>query len=67
MMEPLIRVLDSKLHIKRKISAPIILLLLMAMIVTVVVLGILRLIDEIRSLIASAPAFSQVCIPIFLI
>ncbi|MDI9501249.1 MAG: sporulation integral membrane protein YtvI [Bacillota bacterium] len=57
MMEPLIRVLDSKLHIKRKISAPIILLLLMAMIVTVVVLGILRLIDEIRSLIASAPAF----------
>ena len=39
LMEPLIRVLDSKLRIKRKFSAPIILLLLLAIIVTLVVLG----------------------------
>ena len=40
LMEPLIRVLDSKLRIK-EISAPIILLLLTALIVTLVVLGVL--------------------------
>jgi len=57
LMEPLIRVLDRKLHIKRKISAPIILLLLMGIIITLVVLGILRLVEEIRGLIAAAPAF----------
>ena len=57
LMEPLIRVLDSKLRIKRKFSAPIILLLLLAIIVTLVVLGVLRLIEEIKWLIASAPGF----------
>ena len=57
LMEPLIKVLDSKLRIKRKFSAPIILLLLLAIIVTLVVLGVLRLIEEIKGLIVSAPSF----------
>ncbi len=57
LMEPLIKVLNKKLRISRRISAPIILLLLLAVMITLVVFGVLRLIDEVRALIVSAPAF----------
>jgi len=57
LMEPLIRILNKKLHISRKVSAPIILLLMLAAIVTLVVLGVLRLIKEVRGLIVAAPGF----------
>jgi sporulation integral membrane protein YtvI len=57
LMEPLISLLQKKLHISRKLSAPIILILLLAVIITLLVLGVLRLIDEVRALILSAPAF----------
>lgn len=56
-IEPLIRLLSDKLHIKRKLSAPVIILLLLAIIVFLVVIAILRLIVFIKSLVSVAPDF----------
>lgn len=56
-IEPLIRLLSDKLHIKRKLSAPIIILLLIGIIVFLVVLAVLRLIVLAKSLVAVAPSF----------
>lgn len=57
MLEPLIKLLHNKLRISRKISVPILLLLLIAVIVTLLTLGVLRLIEEVRALINAAPMF----------
>lgn len=57
LMEPLIKLLDKKLRISRRVSAPIIVVLLLASIVALVVFGVLRTIDEIKTLITLAPAF----------
>ena len=62
MMEPLIRVPGQETaHQEENICADNTPLLLLAIIVTLVVPGILRLIEEIKGLIASAPAFSRHC------
>lgn len=55
LMEPLIKLMSGKLRINRKIAVPIVLLLFLAIIVTLLVLVVLRLIEEIKSLISYAP------------
>lgn len=55
LMEPVIRLMTKKLHLNRKIAAPIVMLLLLGVIILLVVLAVLRLIDEVRALIISAP------------
>jgi len=57
LMEPVIKFFTNKLHISRKIVAPVALLLLLAIIALLTVLGVLRLIDEIKHLISVAPGF----------
>ena len=57
LMEPLIKFLNSKLKIKRKYSAPVILLLTLAIIVFLLALVVLRLVDEIKMLLMSSPEF----------
>lgn len=57
LMEPVIKFFTNKLHISRKIVAPVALLLLLAIIALLTVLGVLRLIDEIKNLITVAPGF----------
>jgi sporulation integral membrane protein YtvI len=57
LMEPVIKFFANKLHISRKIVAPVALLLLLAIIALLAVLGILRLIEEIKNLITAAPSF----------
>lgn len=56
-MEPLIKLIKNKLHISRKISAPIVLLLMLGIIVFLVVLAILKLINELKALVVTAPDF----------
>lgn len=55
--EPLIRILTKKLHIKRKLAAPIILLIFLLVIVFLLVLIILKLIAEAKSFIMALPGF----------
>ena len=57
LMEPVIKFFTNKLHISRKIVAPVALLLLLAIIALLTILGVLRLIDEIKNLILVAPGF----------
>ncbi|MGE5613601.1 MAG: sporulation integral membrane protein YtvI [Bacillota bacterium] len=57
LLEPIIRFLSARLRIKRKISAPVLLLLLVAIIATLLALAVLRLIKEIRAFIALVPGF----------
>lgn len=57
LMEPIIKFFTNKLHISRKIVAPVALLLLLAIIIMLTVLAVLRLVDEIKILITVAPGF----------
>lgn len=57
LMEPIIKFFTNKLHISRKIVAPVALLLLLAIVILLTVLAVLRLVDEIRNLITVAPGF----------
>lgn len=57
LMEPLIKFITKRLHIKRKIAAPIVLLLMLASIIFLIVMAVLRLITEIKVLVALAPGF----------
>ncbi len=54
-MEPLIKFMNNKLRIRRKIAAPIVLLLLLAMIILLLVSVVLKLIKEIKALVLAAP------------
>ncbi len=56
-MEPIIKLFTNKLHISRKIVAPVALLLLIAIVVMLTVLAVLRLVDEIKILVTVAPGF----------
>lgn len=56
-MEPLIKLITRKLHIKRKIIAPVLLLLMMGIIITLLVLVILKLIFECKVLVMNAPGY----------
>ncbi len=56
-MEPLIKFVTRKLHISRKIFAPIAFLLLLGTIILLAVLVVLRLIQEAKALISQAPGF----------
>jgi len=55
LMEPIIRFLTKKIHFKRGAAAPIVLLLILGSIVTLVVLAIIKLIKEFKSLLVIAP------------
>lgn len=57
LMEPIIKFFTNKLHISRKIVAPVALLLLLAIVIMLTVLAVLRLVDEIKILITVAPGF----------
>ena len=57
LIEPIIRLLSDKLRIKRKLSAPIIILLFLALIVFLIVIVILKLIGFVKSLVLVAPGF----------
>lgn len=59
LMEPLIRLLGKSLRLKRKIAAPIVLLLFLAVLGLLLALVISRLVDEIKLLVIAAPAFLQ--------
>lgn len=56
-MEPIIRLVNKKLHISRVIAVPVLLIIIVSIIVTLIVLSLLRLIEEIRVLIIFAPGF----------
>jgi len=55
LMEPLLKFMSGKLHIKRKIAAPVVLLLLLAITVFLLIIIVLKLIAEFKSLISNAP------------
>ena len=57
LMEPLLKLIKTRLHISRKIAAPVVLLLLLGGIVSLLVLAVLRLINELKALIVTAPEF----------
>lgn len=57
LMEPIIKLIAGKLHIKRKAASPVVLLILLAIIIFLLVIILLRLIEELKSLIISAPEF----------
>lgn len=57
LMEPLIKLLSSKLKIKRNFTAPVILLLMLAIIIFLLVLVVLKLVDEFKMLVMAAPDF----------
>jgi len=57
LMEPIIRFFTNKLRISRKIVAPVVFLLLLAIILLLTILTVLRLINEIKNLITTAPGF----------
>lgn len=59
LMEPLIKLMEAKMRIRRKIAAPIVLLLLLAAIVSLLVLAVIRLVNELKALIVTAPGFFQ--------
>lgn len=56
-MEPIIKFAAKKLHISRKITAPIVLFILLGIIVLLAVLVVLRLIEEAKALVSQAPSF----------
>lgn len=55
LMEPPIRFLTKKMHFKRGAAAPLVLLLILGSIITLLVLAILKLIKEFKSLLVIAP------------
>lgn len=55
LMEPIIKMMSDKLHIKRKYAAPIVLIVLLGIIIMLLVLAVLKLISEIKDFIITAP------------
>lgn len=55
LMEPLIKLMSGKLHIKRKFAVPIVLLILLALIIFLLVIVVLKLINEFKALISYTP------------
>lgn len=55
LMEPLIKLMSNKLHIKRKFAVPIVMIATLTIIILLLVLAVFKLISELTDLVLSAP------------